>query len=378
MKKKIYYYCVITIVIIGFSLFLSGCNNVNSKKNTLIQNKPEYAEGFSFSKFQKFDIINLNNPWDASLPPTRVLLYRKGDNIDNLPEGLKKLQIPLKRIVSLSGTQVAFINKLKEDNTVIGVDNFNYVTDEKLKKRIADGEVVEIGSPGSFNIEKLISISPDVLMVSPFKNQSFNKLKETGIEIFPFADYLETHPLGRTEWIKVVGALLDKKAMADSLFERIEQCYIDLSLIVSDAELKPTVLSSKPYGGVWYLPGGESYMAKLFADAGAEYLWADDNHSGSLSLDFETVYFKGANADFWRLIVTDPDNYSYEKLKQEDNRFADFKSFKQKKVFFCNAHKVDYYNAGAVEPDIILSDLIDVFHPGLLDSYSAKYYKLLK
>jgi len=373
MRKKRTKICFVLIALIGISI---GCSNKDKKVYTPIDSKPLYAKGFSFSKYNNFDVININDPWDSLANPTRVVLYHDAENIGHLPEGYKKLQIPVKNVITLSGTQIAFFNKLDNIEVVCGIDNINYVTDSVLK--VSLGDIVEVGEPGNFSVEQMLSVSPDIVMVSPFKNQNFNTLEETGIFIFPFADYLETHPLGRTEWIKVIGALLDKKNAADSIFIETMNNYNTLLQQAASTTARPTIVSSKPFGGIWYMPGGGSYMAKLFTDAGAKYMLQDDDHVGSVSLDFEAVYAKGSEADYWRLLVMDNDKYTYEKLQQEDERYTDFKAFKEKKVFVCNASKVAYYNMGAIEPDIILSDLIKIFHPELLDNYTPKYYKLLK
>ena len=138
------------------------------------------------------------------------------------------------------------------------------------------------------------------------------------------------------------------------------------------------MFSGELRGGNWYAPGGKSFLAQLFKDAGADYFLKDDTRSGGVTLDFETVYSQAANADYWRIVNSYNGEFSYEILEKEDNRYTDFKAFRTRHVIYCNMREKPFYESMPVEPEVMLSDLIKAFHPQLLPDYQPKYYELLK
>ena len=132
------------------------------------------------------------------------------------------------------------------------------------------------------------------------------------------------------------------------------------------------------HSGNWYVVGGDSYLAQLFRDAGASYFMKNDNESGGFYVDFETVYSQGANADYWRMVNSHNGTFTYEALKQSDARYADFKAFKEKSLIYCNLREKPFYENTPVEPEVVLGDLIKIFHPTLLPEHTPVYYELLK
>lgn len=278
----------------------------------------------------------------------------------------------------MSGTQIASIDIMNELSSIKGVGDKDFVKQPYLKKRVKNDKVRQIGTNGNFNHEVLIEIAPEIILVSPFKGQTDEKLAELGMVILPYADYMERHPLGRAEWIKLMGVLYEKEDAASRYFKKVRNNYQKIKALTSELKHRPTVFSGKPYGGVWYMPGGESYMAHFFKDAGADYLWKDNQQAASMSLDFETVYAKAARADFWKLVVKSDNTYSYGQLLAEDERYADFRAFKKRNLLICNVAKTSYYEKGALEPDTILADFIKAFHPELLEDHQPVYFKILR
>ena len=339
---------------------------------------PEFATRFSFGQFKGFDVIFLHNPWQPDIVEHQILCVPRDEKIPSDSNNFKIIRTPLKKMVSMSGTQIASIAIINELPSIKGVGDKNLVKQPYLKKRLKNGKVRQIGSNGNFNYEGLIALDPELILVSPFKGQTYEKLTELGMVILPYADYMERHPLGRAEWIKLMGMLYEKEEAANSYFRDVRRRYQQTKSLASEANHHPTVFSGKPYGGVWYMPGGESYMAHFFKDAGANYLWKDNQQAASMSLDFETVYAKAARADFWKLVVKSDKPYSYDRLLAEDERYADFRAFKKRNLLICNVAKSSYYEKGALEPDIILADFIKAFHPELLQDHQPKYFKILR
>ena len=188
---------------------------------------------------------------------------------------------------------------------------------------------------------------------------------------------MEEHPLGRAEWVKFMARFFGKEQRANFYFDSLVNCYQKLARVSQSAKTKPTVFSGKPYQGIWYVSPGNSYMAKLFADAGARYLFADKQEQGAIPLDFETVYKKAANADFWVMIENYEGQYTYSILQHEYAPFGDFNAFRNRRIVFCNTNKSTYYDEGMLQPDRLLADFIKAFHPELLPDYKPAYFSML-
>lgn len=184
--------------------------------------------------------------------------------------------------------------------------------------------------------------------------------------------------MGQAEWIKFVGLLIGEEEKANKIFNEIEQKYNDLKRLTARVEHRPVVLSGEIHGGTWYAVGGQSFLAQVFEDAGADYFLKDDPRSGGVYLDFETVYNQADQADYWRILNSYPGQYTYETLLAQDERYGDFKAFKQKGVIYCNMREKPYYENMPMEPELLLADFIKVFHPELLPDYVPVYYHQLK
>ncbi len=215
-------------------------------------------------------------------------------------------------------------------------------------------------------------------MVSPFKRGGYETIRNLDIPLIGFLGYKESSPLGQAEWIKFTAMLLGLEEQANKQFEAIEKRYMELVALTASVEKKPTVMSGELHSGNWYVVGGNSYLAQLFRDAGALYFMQNDNGSGGFYLDFETVYSQGATTGYWRMVNSHSGTFTYEALKQSDARYADFKAFKEKKLIYCNLREKPFYENTPVEPEVVLADLIKIFHPSLLPGHTPVYYELLK
>ena len=149
------------------------------------------------------------------------------------------------------------------------------------------------------DIEKIIDLRPDAIMLSPFENSGgYGRVGKLGVPVIECADYMETSPLGRAEWLRFYGLLVGQEQRGDSLFVQIEKEYLAVKDLAAQATSRPTVLSDLKYGSAWYIAGGQSTTGRLYADAGADYVFAELPNSGSVPMAFETVFDKGEHADF--------------------------------------------------------------------------------
>lgn len=339
----------------------------------------EFAKLFSVDTLKGFPLISLIDPWKKNALETKLWMIDHRTQIaDTLPEQIQIIRTPVESVSVMSGTDVAFLDLLDELDKVKAVGDFNLIKNLALKRRIEEGKIKETGTNGAFKEEQFLAVSPDVAFITAYQNQSVKKLKRLGIQVIPVTGYMENHPLGRAAWLQFFSYFFNKEKLADSLFQQTVRKYMALKLITDTLSDKPTIFSGKPYGGVWYQPGGQSFIAKIFEDAGLNYLWKSNTSAGGVPLDFETVYARAANADFWRLVVKHPEKYTYELLLQEDPRYEDFKAFREQKIIMVNVADVNYYEKGPTEPDVILADLIHASHPNLLPDYEPVYYKMMQ
>jgi iron complex transport system substrate-binding protein len=365
-------------------LLLPACSDHQPAKNNIVENSflpskynPLFAHGFKVYDAPGFRLLEIYLPWDTAHPAQRFCLVDKKDQDIVVPDDATVLHIPLKSMVCFSATHLSFADALGMTDKIIGVLSVEFVVPAELHHLVDSGKIVEVGAGGHYDIEKLIGLNPQIIMVSPQKGMSFDAVTRAGLTVMMNGDFLENTPLGRAEWIKVTGLLFGREREAMHLFDSIVRQYNRLKALTADVADKPVVLSGKQYSGFWNIPGGKSYVARFIEDAGGRYLYAGNTETGSITMDFEAVYHKAMNADFWRFVVYAPEGYTLEALTAEDIRYGDLPAVKNKKVFVCNTAKVPYYQKGLLEPQIILADYINILHPGLLPHYKNKYYHLL-
>ena len=285
--------------------------------------------------------------------------------------------MPCKKIICLSSTQLAYFLELEATDNIIALNSSRHLFNKEVNRRLKEGSLKQVGKEGNFNIELIAGINPDLILVSPFKVGGYDAIKNLGIPLLPIAAYKEETPLGRSEWIKLISTLTGMESKADSLFHHIDSEYHRYKQMALTIKKRPSVFSGKMKAGIWYVPGGDSFIAHLLGDAGADYVYKDDN-KGAYPLDFEAVYEKSNQTKFWRLQVSSSSGYSSEALKTEDERYGDFEAFKNGRIVVCNIQEKPYYEENPVKPHVILADYIHLFHPELLPDYKPVYYEFLK
>ncbi len=319
-------------------------------------------------------------PWDTTLSLGKFALVK--DTMAKVGDGLTPIQLPVQKVISFSATQWAVFLRLGEIDRVKGILEGRFVSDTTMKTLLAQEKVYDIGTEAAANIERMIQIQPDILLYSPYFDGNQGGLNITGAVLFPFADYMENTPLGRAEWIRVIGMLAGCEDKADAWFDDIERRYNALSTLCANVEQHPTVFSDLAFNGQWYVAGGRSYIAKLFADAGADYIWKDNPSTASVPMDAESILAKAQHADYWRVINSNPFPMTYESLAKESPVYPLFDAFKNRQIIVCDILPTGYFEQSQCEPDLLLADFIHFFHPELLTGewadYQTKYYHLLE
>ena len=336
-----------------------------------------YAQGFWLEAREGYRLLHIKDPQKETAAEYTFAL-RERSTKPAIPKGLTVLDLPMERFICMTSLQLSSFIRLGATEKVVGITSTRYLANEQMNLQLEEGTTRKIGIEGNFDTEIIMNLAPEVILISPFKEGGYDVMKEVGIPLLPHLGYKETTPLGQAEWLKLVGLLTGEPDKAMQIFAQIEQRYNTLKALTANVAERPVVLSGEIHGGNWYAVGGKSFLAEIFKDAGADYVFKDDPRSGGIYLDFETVYNQADKPRYWRILNNYPGKYTYEVLKAQDARYADFKAFRERGVIYCNMRERAYYENMPMEPDLLLADFIKVFHPSLLPDYEPVYYRLLK
>ena len=341
---------------------------------------PQYAKGFQLSYADGYILMDIQDPQNEESTRFQYALVERGTKPEGIPADYTVIEIPVRSAICMTSLQLSNFIKLGAEDKVVGITSTRHLFNQTVNKQLKEGKTAKIGIEGNFDNEVIMSINPDLILISPFKRGGYETMKDGGIPLVPHLGYKETTPLGQAEWIKFVGLLLGMEKEANDKFSAIEKRYNELKALTAEGQVKkrPIVFSGEIHGGNWYAVGGKSFLAQLFKDAGADYFLKDDDRSGGVTLDFETIYNQADDADYWRIVNSYPDTYSYEALKEQDPRYADFRAFREKGVIYCNMREKPFYESMPTEPEVLLADLLHIFHPDLLPDHTPVYYDLLK
>ena len=365
------------LIYILLPLLLVACSKTAGNRTIPASNK--YAQGYAVEKCDGYSVVEVRNPWDTLKVLQRyILVPKKSDLSDEMPQGVI-VRTPVTSAAVYASLHCGMIKELGREGAITGICDVHYNADADLKRRVEEGEVADLGSSFLPDVEKIISISPEVIIVSPYKDKGEDKVSRLGIPIIEMADYMESVPLARTEWIKFLSMLFECEDIADSLFRSTETEYNRLAEIGRSMKEQPTLFCELKTGGVWYQPGGDSYMAQLYRDAGIDYLWSDNIDKGSISLSFEEVFARSVDADLWIMKYADERDKTLKSLKEEYPPYENFAPYKTKNVWGVNALKVSFYEEMPMYPHYVLRDLMLVAHPEMfLSSDTTRYFKKLR
>ncbi len=301
------------------------------------------------------------------------------------PEGYADalvMDVPVQSIIALSTTYLPHLESLGVLDSLVAIDSLLWTTTAAVQERIAADAVIEVGSGSSINLESVLDLEPDLVMTYGTGIPDYDThpvLLEAGVPVVLNGDFVEQVPLGRTEWMKFLAFFFNKEGEATTIFDNVVTEYNEVAALAASVESKPTVLVGSVYNGTWYVSGGKSYTAQLLTDAGAAYLWADEGDVGSIPLDFEAVFDKAAEADYW----INPDSafwFSVDDVLASDDRYGDFAAVNGGTLYNNNALVNEnggnaFYESGAANPQIVLKDLVKIFHPDLLPDHELVYYR---
>jgi len=341
----------------------------------------DYAEGLTVEYFNHYKVVTVLNPWAGAEQTFQYVLVQCGTPApDGYPEA-QVIQAPVESVIALSTTLLPGLRDLDLLDRLVAVEEFDYVNTEAVRERIEAGAIAEVGSSPNMNMELVLDHDPDLVMTFAYGSPDYDnhpKLLEAGLSTAVTAGYMETSPLGRAEWLKFTALFFNKETQASELFAEIAERYVELAALAADVDERPTVLTGINRGDAWRVSGGNSYFAQYLADAGADYLWADDESIGSVPLDFEAVYERAADADYWL-----PNTGRWTTLADvanEDPRYEGFAAYENGRIYNNNGRVNefggnDYWESGVAHPDLILADLIAIFHPDLLPEHELLFFR---
>lgn len=342
-------------------LFLTACTSSEDQvNNESVQHELEiiYARHFTITEIADSLIIRIMSPKDGHLE--KELTVAKQKSVPSL--------------ITLSSTHIGMLSKLGLTNHIVGVSNINYVANETVLERYNLAEVVEVGEESNLPLEHIVKVHPNYIIYSGFgKVFPYEKrFEQLGINCVQNYDWEEIHPLGKAEWIKVIGAICGKYNEACDYFKSVEKEYNQLKSISNQKKSAKSILSGNTWGDTWHCPAGESYNAHLFRDAGLEYLYSNTKGTGSLSFTLEQILVDNRSADIW----INPGATSLAQLKSKNPKAIHFDAFKNKQVY-CYSPKANiFWENSAIEPHRVLKDLIQINNGGQLTDSLYFYSRL--
>ena len=336
----------------------------------------KYATQLSVVRYDGYAVATLKNPWKEGMILHQYVLVPKNQEEVPMIHGATIIRTPLSRSMVFSTVHCAMLMDLGKQDCIAGVADLKYIKIPWIQQQVKQGKICDVGDGLSPVIEKIIDQRPDALFLSPFENSGgYGKLEDIDIPIVECAEYMESSPLGRAEWLRFYGMLFGCEEKADSLFEAIDRNYNALKALAKSNTHE--VLLDKVTGSVWYVPGGKSTIGQMILDAGGTNPWAGDVHNGSVSLPFEAVLEKAGEADFWLFRYSSDHDITYDELLSEHHGYNQFKAFRNQEVYGCNVELSPFYEETPFHPDWLLNDFIRILHPELDHLAPLRYYKKL-
>lgn len=381
----------------------------------------KYAQLLTMVEHEGFTEVNVGNPWKKGTVLHQYILIPKGKKGDETAEMLMKgrngnqdvaagtsqaatgslgltgpdgcsadiVRTPIRSSAVFTSPHCQLLYELGCKNAIRGVCDSKYILIEDIQKRLgliasASSEsgsdksslpIVDCGSSMQPDVEKIIALHPEALLISPFENSGgYGKLDNLNIPIIEAADYMENSPLGRAEWIKFYGLLFGADT-TNTLFAAIEKEYLALKAQAAKLPKGLSVLTERKMGSVWYSPGGKSTMGILLKDANAGYIFADDEHSGSLSLSPEQVIARGGEVDVWAFKYFGGQPLSRAALLQEYDGYKALRAFHTGNIYECNTDRIPYFETVSFHPEIQLREFILLSHPQAKGLGALRFYR---
>ena len=364
----------VSLILFSIVLFFScGSRQTASPQEEGDTVRFKYATQLNVVRYEGYTVATLKNPWKEGMILHQYVLVPKNQEQVPMIHGATVIRTPLSRSMIFSTVHCAMLMDFGKQDCIAGVADLKYIKIPWIQQQVQQGQISDVGDGLSPVVEKIIDQRPDALFLSPFENSGgYGKLEEINIPIVECAEYMESSPLGRAEWLRFYGMLFGCEEKADSLFDAIDRNYNTLKALAKNKTQK--VLLDNITGSVWYVPGGKSTIGQMIQDAGGDYPWASDAHSGSVSLPFESVLEKAGEADIWLFRYSSDHDMTYDELRSEHHGYNLFKAFRNHQVYGCNVELSPFYEETPFHPDWLLNDFICILHPDIQGLAPLRYY----
>lgn len=371
MFFKLFFNKYLLVCIVSVLIFYACQNKQNNHHNNLTTSEFASNNNFTIQYAKHFGFIQNQST---------IQLFITENFKDTIFYEINKNYSKMAVMGTIPAFQLCMLNAVEN---IVAIDDFKYYSNHKILEKIKQKRIVEIMPNLQWNYELLVSIKPQLIVTYSNLNENKNikqLLQKHSITHVLYLDYLEEHPLARAEWIKVMGIFIGKYEKAVEIFNRIEQKYLELKRMTDTLSYRPKVLTEVMFGDVWYIAGNASYIAQIIRDAGGKYIFDFHQYSNSRPYSFEYVLKYAQDVDYW---IHLHQFRSLKQMKKENNKYALFKAFQEKKCF--NNNKIqnafgynDFYESGICQPHLILKDLIKILHPDILpnDTSFTYYYPL--
>lgn len=366
------------ILILGIlSVWLSSCGNrVRFSQEDGDTLHLKYSTLLSIVKYDGYTEVDIKNPWkEGKVLHTYLFVPREAQMPEHLPHGTI-IRTPVERAAVFTTVHCSLLKTIGHGENIVGVADLKYIKIPYIQEQVKKGRIADCGNGLSPVVEKIIEVKPEVILLSPFENSGgYGKLEDIDIPLVECAEYMENSPLARAEWMKFYGMLFGEEAKTDSLFAVVDENYHALKAEAAKAGEGLSVLIDKIVGSVWYVPGGKSTIGQMVQDAGGHYPWANDSHSGSVSLPFEAVLEKAGDAEVWIYRYNSDHKQTYKELLSEHRGYNQLKAFADRHVYSCNVEQTLFYEESPFRPDWLLSDFIQILHPNIPNKVPLRYYQ---
>ncbi|MBQ0085592.1 MAG: ABC transporter substrate-binding protein [Prevotella sp.] len=349
------------IMWVGMLLFvcilITSCTGKNNNTSASAEGDTiqlKYAQLLQMIRHRDYVEVKIINPW------------KKGETLHRY-----EIRKEFKRIVVYTAAHTRLLGELNAKDRIAGVCDRQYIMAEWASS------LPDCGNAMNPNMEKMISLKPDAVILSPFENSGgYGKVEQLGIPVIEAADYMETTPLGRAEWMIFYGILVGKEKEASKLFREIEKKYLSLAEKQRQIKNRKKMMTDMKQSSAWYVPGGASYLGQMIADAGSDYAFAHDGKSGSIPVAFEMMLEKNRDADAWLIKYNMAEDLTLGNLSQDNEGYRWFKAFQNKKVYGCNTSYTPYFEEIPFHPEWLLEEIINILYGS--NNTKLRYYKKLQ
>lgn len=382
MKKAIRF-----VYAVFFTAVVCGCGGQvrNTAGEGEVVYSPEYADGFSILSCGNSTVLRITDPWQGAQGVEKNIFLSRGG--ERPPEGFKgiTLEVPLRKVIPMSSSHIAYIDAVGCIDAVNGISGADYITNPVIRDKSAAGTIKDVGYDNYINYELITSLRPDLIMIYGVagENMMERKLTELGIKTAYIGDYVENSPLGKAEWIVAVGEMFGKREEAVEVFKGIRDRYLEMKELTGEAvagKRKPVVMLNSPYRDTWFVPGDRNYIVRLLEDAGGEYACRGEDSERSRALSGEAAFIAAGGSDMW---LNPGMVNSLAEVVSFNPKFANIPPVKNGMVYNCDARNTpeggsDFWESGALRADIVLKDMVKMFHPELLPEHELYYFRRLE